>query len=251
MKVSALFEESGVRHLMVCLCMAAGFLSGVAQANEAEVRKNMQARYPGIAVESVARTPLPGIYEVYANGVIIYTDEKVSHVIAEGRLVDTKTRTDLTAERLRKLQAIPFDSLPLQQSFKLVRGNGKRKLAYFADPNCGYCKKFEQELQNLNDVTVHVFLFPILSADSFDKARSIWCSKDRAKAWTDLMLKDIAPKAAANCEAPLEKLVQYGQDKGIKGTPTLIFADGSRVPGTLPASDLSKLLDDAGQSAGK
>ncbi len=228
--------------------IAATLASGIAAANEAEVRKNMQARYPGIPVESVSPTPMPGIYEVFANGVIIYTDKDVNYVIAEGRLVDAKTRTDLTAERMRKLQAIPFDSLPLQQSFKVVRGNGKRKLAYFTDPNCPYCKRLEQELVNVKDVTLHVFLLPILSNDSVEKARAVWCSKDRAKAWTDLMLKDIAPKAAANCDAPLEKLVQYGQDKGIKGTPTLIFSDGSRVPGTLPAADLSKLLDVASQS---
>jgi thiol:disulfide interchange protein DsbC len=222
--------------------------SGTAQADEAEVRKNMQARYPGIAVESIARTPMPGIYEVFANGAIIYTDNDVNYIIAEGRLVEVKTRTDLTAERLRKLQAIPFDSLPLQQSFKVVRGNGKRKLAYFTDPNCPYCKRLEHELVNVKDVTLHVFLFPILSNDSVEKARAVWCSKDRAKAWTDLMLKDIAPKAAANCDAPLDKLVQFGQDKGIRGTPTLIFADGSRVPGTLPAADLSKLLEVASQT---
>ena len=238
-----------MKSTIVWLCTLAALASGLARANEAEVRKNMQARYPGIAVESVARTPLPGIYEVYANGVIIYTDEKVNYVIAEGRLVDAKTRTDLTAERLQKLQAIPFESLPLQQAFKVVRGNGKRKLAYFTDPNCPYCKRLEQELVNVKDVTLHVFLFPILSNDSFEKARAVWCSKDRAKAWTDLMLNNITPKPAGNCAAPLEKLVEYGQEKGIRGTPTLIFADGSRVPGTLPASELSRLLDEASKPA--
>lgn len=234
-----------MRKLIVCLCVAAGMVSGIARASEAEVRKNMQARYPGIPVESVTRSPLPGIYEVYANGAIIYTDEKVNYVFAEGRLVDAKTRTDLTGERMRKLQAIPFDSLPLNQSFKLVRGNGKRKVAYFADPNCGYCKKFEQELLAVNDVTVHVFMFPILSADSVDKARSVWCSKDRAKAWNDWMLKAVVPTAPGNCDTPVDKLVQYGQQKGINGTPTLIFADGSRVPGMIPAAELNKMLDTA------
>ena len=236
-----------MRQLILGLCLAAVVTGCFAQAKEAEVKKNMQARYPGIPVESVTRSPVPGLYEVFANGVIIYTDEKVNYVFAEGRLVDAKTRTDLTGERLRKLQAIPFDSLPLQQSFKVVRGNGKRKMAYFADPNCGYCKKFEQELLSVNDVTVHVFLFPILSPDSIDKARSIWCSKDRAKAWNDWMLKAVQPTAQANCDTPLDKLVQYGQQKGISGTPTLILADGSRVPGMVPAAELSKMLDAAGK----
>jgi thiol:disulfide interchange protein DsbC len=223
--------------------LAAACVTASAQGIEAEVRKAMQARYPGIPVESVTKTPLPGIYEVYANGTVLYTDEKVNYVIAEGRLVDAKTRTDLTAERLRKLQAIPFDSLPLNQSFKVVRGNGKRKVAYFADPNCGYCKKFEQELLNAKDVTIHVFLYPVLSADSVDKARSVWCSKDRAKVWTDWMVKGVPPSAPGNCDAPVDKNVQYGQQKGISGTPTLIFADGSRVPGMIPAGDFNKLLE--------
>jgi thiol:disulfide interchange protein DsbC len=215
-----------------------------APGSEADVKKNMQERYPGIPVESVARTPLPGIYEVYANGVILYTDAKVNYLIADGRLVDANTRTDLTGERLRKLQAIPFDALPLQQSFKVVRGNGKRKLAYFTDPNCPYCKRLEQELANLDDVTLQVFLLPILSADSADKARAVWCAKDPAKAWTDLMLKDVQPPPPpAKCDAPLDRLVAYAQDKGIKGTPTLIFSDGSRVPGVLPAADLNKLIE--------
>ncbi len=238
-----------MRRLLALVCIASSLCCGTVAANETEVRKNMQARYPGIAVESVAPTPLPGIFEVFANGTILYTDVKVNYLIAEGRLVDARSRTDLTAERLRKLQAIPFESLPLQQSFKVVRGNGKRKLAYFTDPNCPYCKRLEQELVNLKDVTLHVFLFPILSEDSVEKARAVWCSKDRAKAWTDLMLKDVALKAPAKCDAPIEKLVQYGQDKGIKGTPTLIFADGSRVPGMLPAAELNKLLDAASQAA--
>jgi thiol:disulfide interchange protein DsbC len=224
--------------------MVAGLASGYVQAKEAEVRKNMAARYPGIVVESVTRTPIPGLYEVYANGSIIYTDEKVNYLIAEGRLVDVKSRADLTSERLRKLQAIAFNSLPLNQSFTLVRGNGKRKLAYFADPNCGYCKRFERELLNINDITVHVFLYPILSADSLEKSRAVWCSGDRAKAWNDWMQKGVVPVAAA-CDNPIDKIVQYGRDKGISGTPTLIFADGSRVPGMLPAADVIKMLDAA------
>jgi thiol:disulfide interchange protein DsbC len=234
-----------VRIWFASLFLVGGLLSAAAQANEALVRKNMQARYPGITVESVARTPLPGIYEVFANGIILYTDEKVNYLIAEGRLVDVNTRTDLTAERLRKLQAIAFGTLPLNDSFTMVRGSGKRKVAYFADPNCGYCKRFEQELLNVNDITVHVFLYPILSPDSVEKARSVWCSKDRTKAWVDWMQKGVPPTAASTCDTPVEKIVQYGREKGINGTPTLIFADGSRVPGMLSAADLAKMLDAA------
>ena len=235
-----------MRVIAAVFCLVVGMLGAAAQANEAEVRRNMQARYPGIPVESVARTPLPGIYEVYAGGIVIYTDEKVNYLIAEGRLVDANTRTDLTAERLRKLRAIQFNTLPLNQSFTIVRGNGKRKLAYFADPNCGYCKRFEQDLLSVNDITIHVFLYPILSQDSVEKSRAVWCSKDRAKAWNDWMQKGVAPSAAGNCDSTaVDKVVQYGREKGIQGTPTLILADGSRVPGAIGAADLQKLMDEA------
>jgi thiol:disulfide interchange protein DsbC len=229
---------------MLGLALAAACGVAAAQNVEAEVRKAMEARYPGIPIESVTKTPMQGIFEVYANGTVLYTDKDVNYIIADGRLVDTKTRTDLTAERLHKLQALPFASLPLNQSFKVVRGNGKRKFAYFADPNCGYCKKLEQELLSVKDVTIHVFLYPILSHDSVDKARAIWCSKDKAKAWTDWMQKGVVPPApAGNCDTPVDKIVEYGQQKGISGTPTLVFADGSRVPGVMPVEDLNKMLD--------
>ena len=233
-----------MKHWIVGAILALVVTSGCAQSKEDEVRKNMAARYPGIVVESVVRTALPGIYEVYANGSIIYTDEKVNYLIAEGRLVDARTRTDLTSERLQKLRAIAFDSLPLNQAFTIVRGTGKRKLAYFADPNCGYCKRLEKELLSVDDVTLHVFLYPILSSDSLDKARAVWCSSDRAKAWLDWMQKGVVP-TGAGCDDPVTKNVQYGREKGINGTPTLIFADGSRVPGMLPAAELIKMLEAA------
>jgi thiol:disulfide interchange protein DsbC len=231
-------------HKLTTLVLAvAALAASVASANEAEVRKNMQARYPNVPVESVQRTPLPGIYEVYANGVLIYTDEKVNYVFVEGRMIDAAKRIDLTEARLRKLQAIAFDTLPLDSAFKMVRGNGKRKVAYFADPNCGYCKKFEQELLAVNDVTIHVFMYPILSPDSFEKSKSVWCSKDRVKAWNDWMQKGVVPTASGACNNPIEKIVEFGRAKGINGTPTLVFADGSRVPGMIPAGEMQKMLD--------
>jgi thiol:disulfide interchange protein DsbC len=228
---------------MRCLLLCGAMVSAAANASESEVRKAFQQRYPGIQVESVARTPMAGIFEIYANGIVLYVDEKVNYLIAEGRLVDARSRTDLTAERLRKLQAVSFDSLPLNAAFKIVRGNGKRQVAYFADPNCGFCKKFERELLEAKDVTIHLFLYPILSNDSMEKARSVWCSKDRAKAWTEWMLKNVVPTAPSSCDTPIDSIVAFGRQKGIGGTPTLIFADGTRVPGMIPAADVNKLLD--------
>lgn len=236
-----------VHILRSALAVAAVLVATLVQASEAEVRKNFQARYPNIPIESVTRTPLPGIWEVFANGALIYTDEKVTHVFIDARLIDAVKRVDLSSERMRKLQAISFDSLPLDAAFRIVRGSGKRRVAYFADPNCGFCRKFEQELLAVNDVTIHVFMYPILSPDSVEKSKSVWCSKDRARAWNDMMLKGVNPTAPGTCQNPIDRIVEFGRVKGINGTPTLVFADGSRVPGMIPAAEMQKMLDAAGR----
>lgn len=230
--------------LRTCLCIAL-LASGAAAASEATVKREMQRKYPEIPVESVAKTPIAGIYEVFAGGEIFYTDENVNYLIVRGRLIDVARRADLTEERMRILTAVKFDQLPLDLAFRVVKGNGKRKFAYFTDPNCPYCKRLDQELTKVTDVTIYVFLYPVLSQDSYNKASAVWCSKDRAKAYYEMMLNGTLPKPAGPCETPLDKIVAYGRQKGITGTPTLFFADGQRVAGAIPAAQLEKLLDGA------
>lgn len=220
-------------------------ISSVAVASEATVKKAMQKRYPDVPVESVAKTPIEGIYEVFANGAVFYVDENVNYLIMNGRLIDVGRRVDLTEERLRVLTAVKFDQLPLNLAFRMVKGNGKRKFAYFTDPNCPYCKRLDQELTKVTDVTVYLFLYPILSQDSVEKAKAVWCSKDRAKVYMDWMLNGNAPASPGSCDTPLDKIVAYGRQKGINGTPTLFFADGQRQTGWIPADQLEKLLDGA------
>ncbi|MBI3916051.1 MAG: DsbC family protein [Betaproteobacteria bacterium] len=220
-------------------------VSSMAAASEATVKQAMQKKYPAIPVESVAKTPLAGIYEVFAGGEVFYVDENVNHMIVRGRLIDVARGTDLTDERLRALTAIKFGKLPLELAFRVVKGNGKRKFAYFTDPNCPYCKRLDKELDKLTDVTIHVFLYPILSPDSVEKAKAVWCSKDRGKVYMDWMLNGNPPKTAGTCDTPVEKIVAYGRQKGINGTPTLFFADGQRVAGAISVTQLEKLLDGA------
>ena len=162
-----------------------------------------------------------------------------------GRLIDVARKTDLTEERTRVLTAIRFDQLPLNLAFRMVKGNGKRKFAYFTDPNCPYCKRLDQTLAKVTDVTIYLFLYPILSPDSVEKAKAVWCSKDRGKVYMDWMLNGNAPAASGNCDTPIEKILAFGRQKGISGTPTLFFADGQRVAGAVPADQLEKLLDAA------
>jgi thiol:disulfide interchange protein DsbC len=219
--------------------------AAAAATTEARIGEAVE-KLVGRKVESVTKAPFLGLYEVYMGGDIIYTDEKVNYLIV-GDVYDAKSDQprNLKEERLAKLNAIKFADLPLDQAFKVVKGNGKRQLAYFSDPNCPYCKRIEKEFASLNDVTLHVFLYPILSADSAAKSKAVWCSPDRVKAWNDLMMNGVEPKAAATCETPIEKNLALGQRYRITGTPTMIFENGTRLPGAAPAEKINQMLAEA------
>jgi thiol:disulfide interchange protein DsbC len=218
-------------------------IAAAADASEATVKAAFEKKFPNIPVESVTKTPLPGIYEVFANGEIVYADEKAAFLFVRGELIDVDRKTSITEERTSKLTAIKFDELPLSLAFKKVKGKGTRRFAYFGDPNCGYCKKFEENLTKLNDVTIYVFLYPVLGPDSIEKAKSIWCSKDRAKAWDDQLVRGVAPTAPATCDtSTIDKTLAFGRDKKISGTPTIFFADGQRVPGMMPLEIMEQRL---------
>jgi thiol:disulfide interchange protein DsbC len=180
---------------------------------------------------------------VYAEGEVLYVDENVNYLIAGGRMIDTARKADLTAERTRVLSAVKFDQLPLDLAFRKVQGNGARKIAYFTDPNCPYCKKLEPDLAKLDNVTIYIFLYPVLGPDSHEKAKAVWCAKDRVKVWDEWMLKGQPPKTAGTCDTPIEKILAFGRRKGITGTPTMFLADGERVKGAIPIEQLKKLVD--------
>lgn len=226
--------------LLACLAFAAS-------ANEATIRKNLPERLPNLPpIEEVNKTPFPGVWEIRINrSELLYTDAEGNYLI-QGSMLDTRNRIDLTEQRQQKLSAVDFNSLPLKDAFKIVHGKGTRQLAVFSDPNCGYCKRLEQELAELEDVSIHVFLYPILGADSVKKSQAIWCAKDKAKAYTDWMLGGAAPKGSTSCDsAAVERNLTLGQQLRINGTPTLFFVDGTRVPGAIDGDRLQALLKSA------
>jgi thiol:disulfide interchange protein DsbC len=226
--------------LLACSLLAAG----TAWSQEATIRKNLAARVPQLEkIDEISKTPMAGLYEVRVNGAdILYTDAQGNFLI-QGSLIDTRNKRNLTEERVDKLTAIAFDSLPFKDAFTIVRGNGKRKLAVFEDPNCGYCKRFEKDLQKVNNVTVYMFLYPILSPDSTEKSKNIWCAKDQVKTWQDWMVNDITPPTVSCDAATISRNVALGHKLKITGTPTLVFTDGSRVPGAIGADQVEKRLN--------
>ena len=215
--------------------------SASGQADVERIKGELKKKVPEAQVDSVRKVPYGGLYEVVVGGEIFYTDEKVSFVLL-GSVVDLKTKENVTEARMRQIHKVDFASLPLDNAVKIVRGNGSRKIAMFADPNCGYCKRFERDLLGVNDITVYVFLYPILSPDSAEKSRAVWCSADRGKAWIDWMVNNVAPTGDGKCATPIDKVLALGQSKRVQGTPTIIFENGERVPGAMSLADFEKKL---------
>jgi thiol:disulfide interchange protein DsbC len=226
-----------------CALALSTLLAGPAWADEAAVRQAFQAKFPRMSVENVARTPFAGMYEVVVDGQVFYTDEKVSYLFS-GNLLDMRGREprNLTQEASGKLAAAALGKAT-DSAIKRVKGSGKRVIYTFEDPNCGYCREFQKELAKMNDVTVYTFLWPILSADSTEKSKAIWCSKDRAKAWDDAMLRGVAPTGRRDCDTTaLDRNAKLAQRFGLKGTPGVYLASGEQVGGFLPAERLEAAL---------
>ena len=209
------------------------------------IRQTLNERIPQLTkIDEVSTTPMQGLYEVRVGTDVFYTDAQGNYLI-QGELIDTQARRNLTEDRIKALTAVKFSDLPLNDAIKVVQGKGERHIAVFADPNCGYCKRFERDMQSVDNVTMHVFLIPILSPDSVEKSRNIWCAKDQAKAWQDYMLKGEKSTSATCDTKALERNLAFAHKYKITGTPTIVFTDNTRVPGAISAKDVEKRLSSA------
>lgn len=218
-----------------------------APADEAAVRRMVEEKLRGGQVESVQKMPFD-LYEVVVRtpeGPAIYYADSRATVIIAGKVYDAASGRNLTDERQRRLTAIKWENLPLEWAITSVRGSGRRKIAILSDPNCPFCKRFEEDLAKLDDITVHILPYPIIRPESVRQAKAVWCSKERAKAWNDLMFRRIEPQAAPDCDTPVEKLVQFGRGIGAGATPTWFLENGQRFSGALPLEDTRRVLDEA------
>lgn len=244
------------RRLVAAALLAAGALlafTSLAQTppapltpDAAAVKKLIEQKIVGAYVRGVVKTPYFGLYEVQLEDQLLYTDAKATYVML-GTIYETATRKNVTEARQRELNKVAFDSLPLNLSFIRVKGNGERKLAIFSDADCPYCARLEQELKNIDNVTIYTFLFPIdqLHPDSARKSRAIWCSSDKAKAWDEFFASGALPDNQGDCDNPVTATNALGAKLRVTATPTLVFADGSVVPGALPAQQLESELSQA------
>ncbi len=227
--------------------LACVLFAPVAGANEAAIRRMLEPKL-GVKIDGIQPGPVPGLFEVRfrtPEGMqLLYVDATGTYVV-QGKIYDMRSDRDLTEERLRKLNAIKFESLPLDLAVKVQRGNGKRVLAMFSDPYCPACRNFERSLAQIDNITVYVFMYPVIRPENAEHSRMVWCAADRAKAWLDLAAapKPKLPDVAAGCGDPVDKVLKLGRSLGVNSTPTLILANGERVTGGLSAADLKDLLD--------
>jgi len=234
--------------LLAALCLTLS--AGAADDTAATIRKAIASKLGGARIEAIQPSAMPGLWEVHIRSSdgphIVYTDAQ-AHYILSGSLYDARADRNLTEERLQKLSAINFKDLPLDDAVKVTRGNGRRVLAMFSDPHCPACQRFEQELAQIDDVTIYVFMYPVIRPELADHSRAVWCSADRAKAWLDLALRKQTPTAATSCETPIEKTLLLGRKLGVNSTPTLFLVSGERLRGGLPADRLAAALDESAQ----
>jgi thiol:disulfide interchange protein DsbC len=232
------------RYLLLAALLA---WCAVVPADEAAIRRSLEPRL-GVKIDGVQPGPVQGLFEVRfrtPDGVqVVYVDATGTYVI-QGKIYDLRTDRDLTEERLRKLNAIKFESLPLELAVKVQRGNGKRVLAMFSDPYCPACRQFERSLAQVDNITVYVFMYPVIRPENADHSRAVWCAPDRAKAWLDLAAapKPKLPDAPKGCGDPVDKVLKLGRSLGVNSTPTLFLTNGERLAGGLSAPDLAELLD--------
>jgi thiol:disulfide interchange protein DsbC len=233
---------------LIAALSLAGF-SLAALADEAAVRRMVQDKLRGGGqLESVEKAPFGDFYEVVVRGpdgpLIYYVDSRAT-VIIDGQVIDAKSGRNLTRERQRKLTAVKWESLPFQWALTSVRGTGRRKIAILSDPNCPYCERFEKDLAKLDDITVHILPWAVVKPESVRQAKAVWCSKDRVKAWNDLMFRRIEPQASTECDNPIEQIIEFGRKLGANSTPTWFVETGERYSGAMPLDQVRKLLDQA------
>ena len=236
------------------LVLATALLASSALANETLIRQAVEVKLGGIKVDGVQPSSLPGLYEVrfqtQEGPQIVYVDAQANHIFV-GDIIEFKTDRNLTQERIRRLSAIKFESLPLELAVKVQRGNGKRVLAMFSDPYCPACQQFEKVLAQVEDITIYYFMYPVIRPELADHSRAVWCAPDRSKAWLDLALRGKPTATSANCDTPVEKVLELGRSLRVGSTPTLILANGERHVGGLPAAKLRTALDEAAKSPKK
>ena len=222
----------------------ASFISTLSLANVDTVKTNLTKQHPNLKIENIQATEMKGIYSGSMDGQVVYVGEDTQHILI-GSMFRLSDQKNLTKDLMLKQNSIDWKKLPLQDAVKTVRGNGKRQIAVFSDPNCPYCKQLETELSKLNDVTIYTFIYPI-KTQSIAVSKQVFCEKDPALAWSNLIAKGIQPSSKKTCANPIERNLSLGKSLALNGTPAIIFSNGFKVMGAYPAKEIEKMWQELG-----
>lgn len=209
--------------------------------------QRLQKRFPTIRINAVQPSPVPGLFQVIAGDQVVYTDASGDHMIV-GRMMNTQTRQDMSAQALNAFYTIDFKSLPFGEAIRIVKGDGEHKIALFADPDCPFCRQLEQSMQSVTNVTVYLFLLPLeqLHPHAMADATAIWCSPDRASAWTHWMLNRTPIPPGGSCaNSPIANISALADSLHVHATPTLFLENGRRIDGAVPPSQLQAMIAQA------
>ena len=220
------------------------FISTLSLANVDTVKNNLTKQHPKLSIENIQATDMKGIYSGSVDGQVVYVGEDAQHILV-GSMYRLSDQKNLTKDLVLKQNSIDWKKLPLQDAVKSVRGNGKRQIAIFSDPNCPYCKQLETELNKLNDVTIYTFIYPIKN-QSIAVSKQVFCEKAPALAWSNLISKGIQPSSKKTCANPIERNLSLGKSLGLNGTPAIIFSNGFKVMGSHPAQEIEKMWKELG-----
>ena len=220
------------------------FISSLSLANVDTVKSNLNKQHPKLKIENIQATDMKGIYSGSVDGQVVYVGEDAQHILV-GSMYRLSDQKNLTKDLVLKQNSIDWKKLPLQDAVKSVRGNGKRQIAIFSDPNCPYCKQLETELNKLNDVTIYTFIYPIKN-QSIAVSKQVFCEKDSALAWSNLISKGIQPSSKKTCANPIDRNLSLGKSLGLNGTPAIIFSNGFKVMGSHPAQEIEKMWKELG-----
>ncbi len=220
------------------------FISTLSLANVDTVKSSLAKQHPNLKIENIQTTDMKGIYSGSMDGQVVYVGEDAQHILM-GSMFRLSDQKNLTKDLVLKQNSIDWKKLPLQDAVKMVRGNGKRQIAVFSDPNCPYCKQLETELSKLNDVTIYTFIYPI-KTQSITVSKQVFCEKDPALAWSNLIAKGIQPSSKKTCANPIERNLSLGKSLALNGTPAIIFSNGFKVMGAYPAQEIEKMWQELG-----
>ena len=231
-----------IRHFSLAVLI--GLCSAVSMADVATVSKNIKQQHPQLKLDNIQATEMKGIYSASMDGQVVYLNEDAQHILA-GSMIRLKDQHNLTKDLLIQQNSVDWKKLPLQDAIKSVRGTGKRQIAIFSDPNCPYCKQLEAELKKLDNITIYTFILP-LKAQSVAPSKQVYCEKNPALAWENLITKAQLPKSQTSCANPVERNMALAHRLGVNGTPAIIFSNGFKVMGAYPAAQIEQIFKEFG-----